>query len=94
LRSNLEKTFSIEQIATASGVSARTLYHLFRSELRCTPVDFLQREQLAKAKLMLESGETRIKELVHECGFGTARTMNRLFLRHEGCSPRTWRGRL
>jgi len=74
-------------------VSTRTLYHLFRSELRCTPVEFLQREQLAKAKGMLESGSAAIKELVRACGFGTARTMNRLFLRHEGCSPKLWRNK-
>ncbi|MCX6876322.1 MAG: substrate-binding domain-containing protein [Verrucomicrobia bacterium] len=91
LRADLAKPFDIRGLAAANGVSARTLYHLFRSELRCTPVEFLQREQLAKAKGMLESGPAVIKELVQACGFGTARTMNRLFLRHEGCSPKLWR---
>lgn len=90
LRENLAKPFGMESLATACGISARTLYHLFRSELRCTPVEFLQREQLAQAKSLLESGETRIRELVGNCGFGTARTMNRLFLRHEGRSPKEW----
>lgn len=91
LRANLAKPFGIESLATACDVSPRQLYHLFRSELRCTPVEFLQREQLAKAKAMLGSGETRIRELIEACGFGTARTMNRLFLRHEGHSPKEWR---
>ena len=91
LRADLAKPFDIRDLAAANGVSARTLYHLFRSELRCTPVEFLQREQLAKAKGMLRSGPTAIKKLVQACGFGTARTMNRLFLRHEGCSPKLWR---
>lgn len=91
LRENLSGPFDILNVSTATGVSARTLYTLFRTELRCSPVEFLQREQLAKAKLMLASGETRIRELVDACGFGTARTMNRLFLRHEGCSPKEWR---
>ncbi|MEO5715151.1 MAG: substrate-binding domain-containing protein [Luteolibacter sp.] len=91
LRGNLADPFDIHRVAATAGVSARTLYHLFRSELRCTPVDFLQRERLARAKAMLGDGESRIHELVHACGFGTARTMNRLFLSHEGCSPKEWR---
>ena len=93
MRADLAKPFDIQGLAAANGVSARTLYHLFRSELRCTPAEFLQREQLAKAKGMLESGSAAIKELVRACGFGTARTMNRLFLRHEGCSPKLWRNK-
>ena len=43
---------------------------------------------------MLKSGETTIGELVDSCGFGTARTMNRLFIRHEGCGPKVWRDRI
>lgn len=91
LRSNIASPFDIRGLSESCGVSARTLYHLFRSELRCTPLEFLQREQLAKARELLSSDETRIKELVDACGFGTARTMNRLFLRREGCSPKDWR---
>lgn len=91
LREHLAKTFDVESLAAACGVSARTLYHLFRSDLRCTPVEFLKREQLARAQIMLESGETRIKELVASCGFGTARTMNRIFQSQLGCSPKEWR---
>jgi len=91
LRAGLSSPFDIHGVAKVTRVSARTLYNLFRSELRCTPVDFVQREQLARAKSMLQDGETSIKELVDSCGFGTARTMNRLFLRYEGCSPKVWR---
>ena len=91
LRKNLAKTFDAESLAAACGVSTRTLYHLFRSDLRCTPVDFLKREQMARALMLLESGETRIKELVASCGFGTARTMNRIFQSQLGCSPKEWR---
>jgi LacI family transcriptional regulator len=93
IRERLAEPFDVAGLAAACGVSSRTLYHLFRSELRCTPADFLKRKQLERARILLESGETRIKELVASCGFGTARTMNRVFKSRMGCSPKEWRGR-
>lgn len=91
LRISLEKPFDMEQLAAIMGMSARSVYHLYRSELRCTPADFLLRERMSKAKIMLGNGSPQIKDLVSACGFGTSRTMNRIFLRHEGCCPRDWK---
>lgn len=91
LRGDLGRPFDAGELGAACGVSARTLYNLFRSELRCAPVEFLRREQLALAREMLANDQTSIKELVPACGFGTARTMNRLFRNQLGCSPKEWR---
>jgi LacI family transcriptional regulator len=94
LRANLSRPFNLDALSKASGVSVRMIYNMFRSELRTTPADFLQREQLAKAKALLKAEESSISNLVESCGFGTARTMNRIFLRYEGCSPKVWRDNL
>ena len=91
LHEHLTKPLAVDRLAAATGLARRTLYRVFKSELRCTPAALLHRERVAKAREMLEKSDARIKEVVSACGFGTARTMNRLFLRLEGCSPRAWR---
>lgn len=91
LRAHLADPFDIHRVSDLGGVSSRTLYQLFRTELRCTPGEFLQRERLARAKTLLATGDLPMKALVQACGFGTARTMNRIFLRHEACSPKEWK---
>lgn len=91
VRERLAKPLDVNQVAAAAGFSRRTLYNLFESELRCTPITFVHRERMARARAMLESSDASIKAICVACGFGTARTMIRLFRQTEGLSPRAWR---
>jgi LacI family transcriptional regulator len=79
------------EMAAAAGVSRRTLYNLFAAELRRTPADFVRDERVARARRMLEEGTASVAAIARSCGFGTVRTLNRVFLSAEGMSPRAWR---
>jgi LacI family transcriptional regulator len=93
IRKHLAEPLDIARLAAAAGVSQRTLYHLFRTELRCTPAEFLCRERMTEARRLIQESRLPIKDIVAACGFGTVRTMNRVFLRIEGDSPREWKKR-
>jgi LacI family transcriptional regulator len=86
---NLHRSLSLDQIAAAAGVSRRTLYNLFRRELRRTPVAFLTQARLQRARGIL--GEKSVAAAAAECGFGSTRTLTRHFQRHEGVSARAWK---
>jgi LacI family transcriptional regulator len=88
---HLAEPLDIPRLATAAGLARRTLFRVFESELRCTPAEFLHRQRMARARRLLAESEASIKEVAATCGFGTQRTMNRLFLRMEGLSPRAWK---
>jgi LacI family transcriptional regulator len=88
---HLAESLDMGRLAAAAGVSRRTLFNLFASELRCTPAAFLRRERMARARRLLERPGTSIKEVASACGFGTPRTMNRVFLRIERRSPLAWK---
>lgn len=94
IHAGLHRPFSLEEAATAAGVSRRTLYHLFRRELRCTPAEFVLQARLARARDLLADPARRIAETAGLCGFGSPRTLTRVFLRHEGKTPRAWRARI
>jgi LacI family transcriptional regulator len=91
VQAHLTEPLDLERVAKAAGVSRRTLYNLFASELRCTPAAFLNRERMAQARRLLEKGDASVKEVVTACGFGTARTLHRQFRRLEGDSPFAWK---
>ncbi|MBI4326821.1 MAG: substrate-binding domain-containing protein [Chloroflexi bacterium] len=91
VQEHLTEPLDIERLARASGVSRRTLYYLFASELRCTPLALLNRERMAQARRLLEKTDASVKEVVVACGFGTARTLHRQFRRLEGHSPLAWK---
>ena len=91
VRDHLASPLDVQSLAAAAGVSHRTLHYLFQSELRCTPAAFMRRERMAQARRMLTSPKASLKEVISACGFGTARTMHRLFLQYEGCSPGKWK---
>jgi len=88
---HLAEALDMNRLAAAAGVARRTLYNLFDSELRCTPAALLRRQRLVKARQLLQNPNASLKEVVDRCGFGTARTLHRIFHDSEGRSPHAWR---
>ena len=78
IKTNLCRPLSLDQIADASGISRRTLYHLFRDDLGMTPPEHLrrQRTQLADRLLREQPGMTR-REAARQAGFTCTRTLTR-----------------
>ena len=89
---NLQRPFSLEQVAEAAGVSRRTLYNLFQRYLARSPAEFVTMARLDRARhLVTESPNQTISNLAAQSGLGSPRTLTRLFLRHEGVNARTWK---
>ena len=88
---NLETSASFEQIAAIAGVSRRTLYSLFRRDLRRTPAEFVDQLRFASAKQMLTMEKITLAEAARRCGFGSARTLSRLFKSREGATAQDWK---
>jgi LacI family transcriptional regulator len=91
VRRHLAEPLNMNHLAAAARVSRQTLYNLFASELRCTPGTFLRRQRLVRARQLLQQSDASLKEVVDRCGFGTARTLHRIFQDAEGRSPYAWR---
>lgn len=64
---------------------------LFRDTLGITFNTFINNIRLEKAKLMLKKNDMTVTEIAFECGFGSIRSMNRIFLKQLGCSPTEYR---
>ncbi len=84
---------SVTNLARLACISDRHLTRLFRSEMGMGPARFVQRVRVEEARASLEHNNKTIEVIAAECGFGTAETMRRAFLRVLGVSPSAYRSR-
>lgn len=91
--SNPADDHSVSQLAQLASVSERHLNRLFLAEMGMGPARFVQRVRVEAARAALERREKPIESVALECGFGSAETMRRAFLRVLGVSPSAYRER-
>lgn len=72
IEANWDQPLTIEALALVTGVSARTLFHSFRTSRGYSPMDFAQRFRLERARKMLQHAEvsTSVTSVAFACGFG------------------------
>ncbi len=69
------------------GLSRVQLNRLFRQQLKLTPRQYWERRRVEFARLLLETGDTPLKEIAFALGFSDAPHFNVWFKRHVGASP-------
>jgi AraC-like DNA-binding protein len=91
LRSRLDGTVSIREIADACHLSRSYFIRAFRETTGQTPLQWLQAQRLSVARgLLLESGLT-LAEIAVACGFADQSHFTRAFTQAEGRPPGHWR---
>jgi transcriptional regulator GlxA family with amidase domain len=84
---------TVEAMAAAANMSARHFARAFRAETGLTPARYVERVRLEAARRRLEETAEPVAALAASCGFGTAETMRRSFLRALGVGPAEYRRR-
>lgn len=90
---HLAADLSVEALAAIANMSPRHFARTFRDEVGLTPARYVERLRLEAARRRLEEGEEPVAEVAAACGFGTAETMRRVFLRVLGIGPSEYRRR-
>ncbi len=84
---------SVEALALRAHMSPRHLARTFRAETGVTPARYVERVRLEAARRRLEETGEPIGAIAEACGFGTAETMRRVFLRVLDVGPAEYRRR-
>jgi transcriptional regulator GlxA family with amidase domain len=84
---------SVEAMAARAHMSPRHFARAFRAETGVTPARYVERVRLEAARGRLEDTAEPIAVIADACGFGTAETMRRLFLRALEVGPAEYRRR-
>ena len=84
---------SVDAMATRAHMSPRHFARAFRAETGMTPARYVERVRLEAARRRLEETREPIGAVADTCGFGTAETMRRAFLRTLAVGPAEYRRR-
>jgi transcriptional regulator GlxA family with amidase domain len=90
---NVAGEHSVDAMAARAHMSPRNFARAFRAETGLTPARYVERVRLEAARRRLEETREPIGAVADTCGFGTAETMRRAFLRTLAVGPAEYRRR-
>jgi transcriptional regulator GlxA family with amidase domain len=84
---------SVGALARIALMSERHFTRCFTAEVGVTPARYVERVRVETARRLLEDTDDGVEAIAAACGFGTAETMRRTFLRTLRSSPTEYRRR-
>lgn len=93
LEADIAAPLSLQALAEAIHVSARTLQRRFLAATGTTPLRYQQALRLARAQALLEAARLPVAEVAEAVGYADRVAFGRLFKRHTGLTPAAWRQR-
>jgi transcriptional regulator GlxA family with amidase domain len=93
LISNMRRPAQVERLADRLGVTTRTLNRRFKAATGETPLEFLQKARIERARGLLETSRLGFDQIVVRVGYEDVSSFRRLFKRGIGISPQEYRRR-
>ncbi len=93
LHSNLDRKISVEDMAAISRMAASHFARIFKKETGRTPMDYLSRIRMERAKKLLLAGDKSITEIALECGFRSPSYLSACFHNRFRISPSEYRAK-
>lgn len=82
---------TLPAMAARLPTSVRHFSRLFTRQVGMSPGRYVERARVEAARTLLEAGHDGVEAVARACGFGTAETMRRAFLRQLGVPPSAYR---
>ncbi len=87
MRDNLHRTLSLDEIARVAQLSPGHLRRLFKRETSVSPVQYLSRLRIQRAKELLKGSPLSVKEIAAAIGMGDVSHFVRNFKKASGTTP-------
>jgi transcriptional regulator GlxA family with amidase domain len=84
---------SIDALAQRAAMSPRNFARAFTREVGTTPARWVEEVRVEAARLLLETTDRPVDAVAASCGFGSAETLRRAFLRRLHVAPSDYRKR-
>jgi transcriptional regulator GlxA family with amidase domain len=88
---NYEKPFTLELLVQQSSLGKRTMVRRFKGATGDTPLEYLQRIRIEKAKRYLETTGKTFSEITWDVGYNDISSFQRLFKTNTRLTPREYR---
>ncbi|MCU1373807.1 MAG: putative AraC family transcriptional regulator [Actinomycetia bacterium] len=93
LPDHLDLDLGVDRLAERAAMSPRQFARTFAAEVGVTPGRYVEDLRVEAARRLLESTRRGVDDVATTCGFGTAETMRRAFLRSVRVPPAEYRRR-
>jgi len=90
---NLSRDLGVAALAKRVAMSPRNFARVFAREVGETPARWVERARVEAARRLLEESDAGVDAVAARCGFGTAESLRRAFLRRVRVSPAAYRSR-
>lgn len=87
----LEEPLTLRQLAEREAMSVRTFNRRFRDEVGTTPMTWLTRQRVERARELLEESDLPVEQVAARSGLGTATNLRQHFHAVLGTSPSAYR---
>ncbi|QHC26445.1 GlxA family transcriptional regulator [Streptomyces sp. GS7] len=88
---HLDRPLSLRELAAREAMSVRTFTRRFREEVGVSPLQWLTRQRIERARQLLEETDLTVDRIAAETGFGTAASLRQHLHTALGVSPRAYR---
>ncbi len=82
---------SVDALARKVAMSPRHFARVFGREVGATPARFVERARVEAARRRLEESDDGVERIAADCGFGSAETLRRAFVRRLRVTPADYR---
>ena len=89
----LEQNVAVSELASSVNLSTSRFTHIFTDDVGESPLRYLRRIRLERARDLLETTFLSVKQVMARVGFNDASHFTRDFRHVYGASPRAWRSR-
>jgi AraC family transcriptional regulator of arabinose operon len=84
----LDRPLGVQELARKCNLSPSRFAHLFREQMDMTPLQFVERQRIERARELLEHAGYTIATIARQVGFDSAFYFSRRFKHVTGMSPR------
>jgi len=91
IRRNLGRPIGIDEMASIAATSTRTLIRKFRGVLGTTPLSYVQKLRIERAKTLLTTSNLSLQAIIDRAGYEDMSSFRKLFRTHTGLGPRDYR---
>jgi transcriptional regulator GlxA family with amidase domain len=93
LQDHLAENIELSQVASRFAMTQRTLIRRFKQSTGDTPMAYLQKQRIEKAKQLLESSQLPIEQLLNVVGYEDLSSFRKLFQQYTSLTPKAYRER-
>lgn len=87
IEDNMQSTIGLLELAAIAGVSRFHFARLFKNSLGETPMSYVERMRIERAKGLIQQGRLSLVDVALTVGFADQSHFTRRFHRHMGCTP-------